>query len=277
MTSKDQSKIISESFLKQSDELNFSKTEQISQFCGITEQRDSSETAPIVMSWKTVRFADEATIYTYPVFTEFDEENPIKALHHIRYSKGVAWLKACQNVKNFINEDESLPKKLTLPKLDMLLEQQYTMEVKSASEKESQEDDLRDIEETIDHLQKENEILKMDVMYLGAKKQNINTKRIEKSKSQMLSHLDRTYDNHRHNDTLLTFADEDKNNDNSAIDISYIPFDKEIQVGQSLDDRELTDGIEQIIEEDDEQSSDNEQSFESSKPLKIESLTNEST
>jgi hypothetical protein len=169
MTSKDQSNLISESFLKQSDELDFSKTEHISQLGGTAEQRDSSDTAPILISWKTVRFADEATIYTYPMFIEFDEENPIKALHHIRYNKGVAWLQACQNVRNYINENDTLRQRVTLPKLDMLLEQQYMMEVKSASEKENQEDELRDIEETIDHLQKENELLKMDVIYLGAK------------------------------------------------------------------------------------------------------------
>jgi hypothetical protein len=68
---------------------------------------------------------------------------------------------------------------------------------------------------------------------------------------------------------MLTFADEDRCND-----ISYIPYDREILVGHSLDENDLTATIGEIKEEDDEESSD---SGQSSKSLKIESLTNEST
>lgn len=79
--------------------------------------------------------------------------------------------------------------------------------------------------------------------------------------------------------TLLTFADgEWEGNQSGFQDISAIPIDREYIIGRSLEDNELSATINEIKEEEDEESSEGEEYCQKdSNPLQIESLTNEST
>ena len=172
------SNVISESFLKQSEEFSLSKSDKIYSFEEENlpqESNISNEEYLVEISWKTVRFSERVRHIYYPKYIESDNENPIKALHHIRYHKGVAWLKACQKVKNILSTNEFIRQRLTLSKLDMILEREYMHEVKAINSKEENEDQLKNIEETIDQLNQENELLKMEVIYLGAKKKQLAT------------------------------------------------------------------------------------------------------
>jgi len=133
--------------------------------------------------------------------------------------------------------------------------------VKAIVIKEAHEDELKGIEETISDLNKENELLKMEVWYLGAKKQNIDNRYLEKSR---LGKINQTFD--ARNDTMVTIKEENWDFNN----ISAIQPNREWLIEEDQE-------IDEIKEENEEDEQDREQLLVNSKSLKIESLTNEST
>ena len=290
-TSKDISHNTTESFIKQSDEYALSKTDQVSpvDISNIPlETSEYIEMCPIEINWKSVKFNPKIRYFNYPKDNSDDEErldvmdkryekystNPIKALHYIKYEKGVAWLKACQKVKCLISSNLNLRESLTLSKLDMILENVYMTEVKPTIIKEEQEDKLKNIEETIENLSKENELLQMEVWYLGAKKRTLDSKRLEKSKIEAVN---RTFNA---KDTIfMTFADqEDLEWDTIGFhNLSAIPIDKDWLNNKTIDEEDIIEGIDEIKEEDEEDEGSEMEVLAASKPLKIESLAGEST
>ena len=64
-----------------------------------------------------------------------------------------------------VSQRPDLHENLTLAKLDMLLEYQYTCEVKLEAEKEQNDEEVTQIDTHIEKLQKENELLKFDIKY----------------------------------------------------------------------------------------------------------------
>jgi cupin superfamily acireductone dioxygenase involved in methionine salvage len=76
--------------------------------------------------------------------------------------------------------------------------------VQSAREKETKEDELNTLKEAIDELKNQNELLKMDVVYLGAKKRGIEQRR-SRSRNRNRERMNRTFDD-KDDETLLTFG-----------------------------------------------------------------------
>lgn len=163
---------VSESVLKPTDELALSKTEQISNFEEVeydTYQSDYWATNLLRVNWKKVSFNQEVEVFSYPMFSETGDSEPIKALHYIGFQKGLAWLKAWQNTKSLINQNEDIKNSLTLSKLDAILEREYSFEVEAEKHKEEKEDDMKAIDDAIEELKNQNELLKLDIAFLGAK------------------------------------------------------------------------------------------------------------
>lgn len=91
---------------QQSDELMLSKTDPISSFeepkyaCDTSEYYDSNI---LNLQSQTVHFNPQVHIIKPSNwFVEPPDLDPIQALHHIGYSKGMAWLRAWQKIKTFI-------------------------------------------------------------------------------------------------------------------------------------------------------------------------------
>lgn len=159
----------------------------------------------------------------------------------------------------------------------MILESEYVKAVRQASEKETQEDELKELETRIEFLKQQNELLKMDYLYLGAKRKTLGQQRCKLSRNlsqkSLKPSLNKTFE--QHNETLLTFADDDHLNESVLQDLSNILLDKD--VGRSLDDQDFVVTIGEIKEEDEEDSDSNFEYHKKSEPLKFESLTNDST
>ena len=145
-----------ESFQKPpSDELILSKTDPISSFEEVKYQRESSDSYDcniLKLGSKTVQFDPATEIIVSTIVNEPKDLDPIPALHHIAYNKGMAWLRSCQAIKNLIAEDPYVRENLTLKRLDMMLERQYNHEVQSESQNEQKEDDLKELDSKIDDL-----------------------------------------------------------------------------------------------------------------------------
>lgn len=148
----------------------------------------------------------------------------------------------------------------------MILEREYQKAVRPTLIKEQREDEMVEIEDRIESLKHQNEILKIDClvigifsqMYLynlGQQKKLIDSKRLELSKSH--KNLNQTFDHGRHDETLLTFADDEKMNESVFNDISNIAIEKDNHILNSIDDNDFSATIAEIKEED-EESSENE-------------------
>ena len=190
--------------------------------------------------------------------------------------KGLAWLKACKNVRDFLEVETNGGQKPTIGQLDRVLEREYMREVKKYALNESKEDELRDIKESISDLKNQNELLKMDVVYLKAKKRNIDQKRFTRSKS--CRSLNKTFDVHRVDDSMLNASrDENPLNQSELYNSSGVDFDRAFQAAQSLEDNDFTAVFDEIKEEDEESSETEFNHFKkSSRPMRFESLTNDS-
>ena len=277
------SNTISESVQKQSDELMLSKTEQISNLEEVEYEGDQSEcwdSHLLKINWKKVKFSNEIEVFTYPSRNEIDDQEPIKALHYIGYQKGLAWLKAFQRVKHLISNSSDISKQLTLSKLDVFLEREYSEEVEAEKLNEEKEDKMKEIDDTIEDLKTENELLKLDIAYLKVKQKTIRSKRLQHSRYCINSKINQTFDHERHDNTILTFAEDErydeKFNESGFNDISNIPLERHDYNTRSLDENEFTKAIDEAKEEDEISDSDSYQNLRSP-PLKIESLTNDTS
>lgn len=170
--------------------------------------------------------------------------------------------------------------RLTLSKLDVFLEREYSEEVEAERLNEEKEDRMKEIDDTIEDLKTQNELLKLDIAYLGVKQKAIRSKRLEHSRYGNSSRINKTFDHEKQNNTLLTFADDErfyeKLNESGFNDISNIQLEKHDYITKSLDENEFTKAIDEAKEEDEISESDSIQNL-MSPPLKIESLTNDTS
>ncbi|CAI2363385.1 unnamed protein product [Moneuplotes crassus] len=278
-TSKEQSNKTPESVQKQSDRLVLSPSDLLSHEESMNQPQETSystEILPIEIDWKYVKFSENISEYCYPKLEFIDPESPITALHHIRHNKGVAWLKACERVKRKVRSNAYIRKRLSLSKLDMLLEREYMEEVRTIYLKEIKDDEKKIIEDKLDCLNRENEVLRKEVNFLNERSMEIHQTRDKLIESSHFG-LDRTLNEADKNITLLTFAQDDNVCSSGFHNISSIPVEKDHLIFRSLEDQELTAAIVETQEEDEDSSSQDDYCQINSKSLKFESLTNEST
>jgi hypothetical protein len=134
-----------------------------------------------------------------------------------------------------------------------MLENQYTYEVKDEVEKELKNDDLREIDANIERLRKENELLKFDIRYLGAKHKQIAKKQTEyiRENPYLMSNGswgNRILDMSRDEDYALTMVEDRMSM--SFSDLNNISIIKHDHNSKSLGEDEFIREIDEIKEED---------------------------
>ena len=139
---------------------------------------------------------------------------------------------------------------------------------------------MKEIDDAIEDLKTENELLKLDIAYLDVKQKAIQNKRLEHSRYGYNSKTSKTFEVERHNDTMLTFADDErfdeKFNESGFNNISNIQLERQDYITRSLDGHEFTKAIDEVKEEDEISETDTNHCLRSP-PLKIESLTNDTS
>jgi hypothetical protein len=101
----------------QSDELQLSKTDQVSSFIDCKYQIDNSDCYDsniLHLTSKTVQFWHNLEYITPTIMENRRNLDPIPALHHIAYNKGLAWLRSWQIVKDVVSQTPQLHNSLTL-------------------------------------------------------------------------------------------------------------------------------------------------------------------